>query len=114
MTEFKFEIGDVVRHRVGGEWRGVVMQRQRVDGGGEARYLVKAELKPHAANGSQFASWWYEEFELVAAEPPFDAVGVPVQRPRSGDGAAVPCWGGRVRLRSSQQLADDTEATLQH
>lgn len=86
MSDSKFEIGDVVRHRVGDDWRGIVIEISRTSSVGE--YLVRSR------NGNgEFVREWIYEFELTAdSEPPS---GSPV-------GAVVPSGGGvpqRLRER---------------
>lgn len=91
MSEFKFAVGDVVRHRVGGDWRGVVIET-----GGDSRG-VEYRVRFRDPGDGGFSFQWLFEFELIAdSEPPSGSPVGAVVRP-GGDGAreAVP-WRNRL------------------
>lgn len=83
MSEYKFAVGEVVRHHVGGDWRGIVMERDSA--ALQPRYRVRSRIRLIDGSHSEFVLDYFYEFELTAdSEPPS---GSPV-------GAVVPSGGG--------------------
>lgn len=84
----EFAVGDVVRHRVGGDWRGVVIAAG--SGGHSGAYLVRSR------GGSGFVTDWLYSIELER-EPPSSPPPEPMEfaplpwppRPRPSVAAAM-------------------------